>query len=138
MAIPSIRPNGKREAVWRDIDFNFSKNPITNDVVAIVDVKAINNALRNLLLIDTGEYLFQPTKGAGIRSMLFDNLTPAVVQLIKELVKDTINTYEPRAQLDNVEVISTVNSNEILIRITYFALSEEEKITTTVLMERTR
>lgn len=138
MALPTLKQIRVIDAKYRDIDMVFAKHPVTNDIVVKTDIAAINSALSNLLLIDRGEYLFQPMKGAGIRRMLFDNITPAVIKILKEMVKDTINIYEPRASLEDVEVFSEANSNQITIKISYVPVTGEDVVTTTVLMERAR
>lgn len=138
MALPTLKQRKFRDNKFRDVDMRFERHPLTNDVTVKTDIAAISGALSNLILIDKGEYLFQPSKGSGIRRMLFDNITPAVIKILKELIKDTINIYEPRASLEEVEVASAANSNEITIKITYVPSSGEEAVTTTVLMERAR
>jgi phage baseplate assembly protein W len=113
-------------------------NPVSNDVGLLIDEAAIKESLTNLLMTDRGERLFQPTLGSDIRSTLFENNTPATLRILKEQVKQTINSNEPRITLIDVEVTSSYDENTIEVKILFYLRNREKAISVSVFLERAR
>ena len=89
-----------------DLDLNFKRNPITNDVVSKKGQNAIKQSIKNLVLTRIGEKLFNPLVGSYVYNLLFDNIVPETTIALQTSIEDVINTYEPRVYLIDVGVIS--------------------------------
>ena len=61
---------------FRDIDLDFSRNIVTNDVNVVEDVTAIKRAVKNLVQTNFYERPFHPELGCGVRELLFEPFTP--------------------------------------------------------------
>ncbi len=61
---------------FRDIDLDFSRNVVTNDVNIVEDVIAIKRAVKNLVQTNFYDRPFHPELGCGVRELLFENFTP--------------------------------------------------------------
>lgn len=139
MALPILSPVRKRpQGIYKDFHKDLTINPITNDLAIKMDEVAVKDALRNLLLTDRGERLFQPELGSDIRASLFDLNTPTVLLTLKEKVIATINNYEPRVTIIDVEVVSDYDDNRISITIRFYVRNQENAQSVTVFLERTR
>lgn len=138
MTIDVFTPKTKKINLYADFRKDLLQSPLTNDVALIKDEDAVKDALRNIILTDRGERLMQPNLGAGIRELLFENLTPATLQLIKERVITTIETYEPRVELIDVRVGATPEENTVSVLITFYISNREQPITLDVILERIR
>ena len=67
----------KRNSIkFIDIDLNFTRNQITNDIIKVEDVIAVKRAVKNLVQTNFYERPFQPELGCGVRELLFENFTP--------------------------------------------------------------
>ena len=45
--------NEKRSTrVYKDLNLNFTRNPVTGDVTSVTDVNAVKRSIRNLLLMN--------------------------------------------------------------------------------------
>ena len=53
-----------------DLDLNFKRNPITNDVVSKKGQNAIKQSIKNLVLTRIGEKLFNPIVGSYVYNLL--------------------------------------------------------------------
>ncbi len=124
--------------IYADFHKDLTVNPFSNDIALKTDEEAIKDALKNLILIDKGEKLFQPYFGGNIRAMLFELNSPATIKLIQEQIKTTINNYEPRAELIDVEVYSLIDDNKVAIKIIYALKSREDPIEVEFILERVR
>lgn len=138
MSIPVITPLKNRETLYTDFHKDLAINPISSDLALKINEQSINESLKNLILTDKGERLFQPNLGSDVRNTLFENNTPATIKILKERIKDVINNYEPRVTLIDVEISNNYDDERIKIKILYYIINSENPITFTVFLERTR
>ena len=64
--------------IYSDIDFTFTKKPVTGDVALSYDEKAVTRSIRNLLSTKRYERLFDPLLGSNIDALLFENVSPII------------------------------------------------------------
>jgi phage baseplate assembly protein W len=124
--------------IYSDIDFTFTKKPVTGDVALSFDNKAVIRSIRNLLSTRKYERPFDPDLGSNIDALLFENFSPLVASLIEREVIDTINNYEPRALVDSVKVSANPDSNQYDVTITFYIENATLPTTVTLLLERNR
>jgi len=124
--------------IYSDIDFTFTKKPVTGDVALSFDNKAVIRSIRNLLSTRKYERPFDPDLGSNIDALLFENFSPLVASLIEREVTDIINNYEPRALLDSVRVSADPDSNQYDVTITFYIENATLPTTVTLLLERNR
>jgi uncharacterized protein len=136
--ILKITPLGKRLSLYSDFHKDLTINPISKDIALKLDEDAIKESMKNLILTERGERLFQPTLGSNVRKTLFENNTPATLKILQEQVKEVINNFEPRITLIDVEIINNYDSNKVGINIIYYIRNSETPISTTIFLERAR
>ena len=138
MAIQLITPLKARQSLYADFYKDMTVNPITNDLALRYDEDAVKESIKNLVLTDRGERLFQPTLGGDIRAMLFENNTPSTLKIIQEQIKSIINSYETRANVIDVQTTSNIDDNKVAVKIIFSIRNREDPITVTVFLERVR
>lgn len=140
MALPKIKPAAKRRILYKDFPSSMKMNPVTNDISVITDEKAVAEAMRNLIMTNRGERLFQPNLGGNVQRFLFENNSnPAILKLLKEMITDTIVRSEgKRVELIDVEVYGDVDSHGIEVKILYYIRNSEEVQVVNILLERTK
>lgn len=131
-------PKTKKISIYSDFKKDLELSPLSSDITLHKDEDAVKESIKNLILTDRGERLMQPNLGGNIYAMIFENLTPAVLKLIEENVRTTINLYEPRAELQDVTASSNIDDNAVNIRITFYIKNVEQPIELDVFLERTR
>jgi len=127
-----------QRVVYSDFFTDFDKHPIRNTLLRKTNVDAVKQSLRNLLLTDRGERLFQPKLGGHIRGMLFENITAQTFITMQEHIKDVIEAHEPRADVIDVVVAQTFNDHEIQVTIVFRVVNVQEPVTLELLLERVR
>ena len=80
---------------FRDIDLDFNRNTVTNDVNVVEDIIAIKRSVRNLVQTNFYERPFHPELGCGVRGLLFENFTPLTMIYMKRKIEETLINYEP-------------------------------------------
>ena len=121
-----------------DLDLNFKKNPITKDVISKKGQNAIKQSIKNLVLTRIGEKLFSPTIGSYVYNLLFDNIVPETTIALQTSIEDVINTYEPRAIVNQVIVQPDSDNNGYLIVLIVSFVNSPETTTVEFFLERLR
>ena len=104
---------------FKDISMSFQSNPLNNDLIAIKNVNAITRSIRNIVLTTPGEKFFDPDFGSNVSRLLFENVDDITASQIQEEIEFSINNYEPRVKLINVEVIADNDNASFDTIITY-------------------
>ncbi len=104
---------------FKDINISLKKHPVTGDLVVSKDASAIKQAISNLLLTNTGERLFQPKYGSNIRSYLFEPLDYGTAMAIEKSVRNSIDRFEPRVVVLEIECIPNYDENGFDVEMTY-------------------
>jgi phage baseplate assembly protein W len=90
--------------VYADLDISFDPNPLTGDLMVLKDENAVKRALKNVVFMNRGDYLFSPSFGSSIRDSLFENFNSLSRQLLEGNIRDSILSIEPRVGSLNVSV----------------------------------
>ena len=123
---------------FKDLNLDFARNTVTNDVVKIEDVEAIKRSVRNLVNTNFYERPFHPELGCGIRQLLFEPFTPVTSIFIKRKVEEVITNYEPRARLSQVTVNEQPDRNAIAVTVYFYVMNMPEPVSVTTLLQRIR
>ena len=107
---------------FRDLDLDFSRNTVTNDVNVVEDITAIKRAVKNLVQTNFYERPFQPELGCGIRELLFENFTPMTKVFLERKIEEVIVNYEPRVNLQNVAVDDDQDKNRLVVDIYFYVV----------------
>lgn len=128
---------GKRY-VYRDINLDFAKHPLTGDIIAATDVEAIKKSLRNLVQTDLYDCPFDPDKGTNIRGSMFENFSPFTAEFIRAKIHEMVDKYEPRVELQQINIYQREEQHalEVSIYFKIIELNRQEELT--VFVERTR
>ena len=123
---------------YTDIDMAFKVNPVTKDIGRKTDVNAVKQALRNLFMYNRGEKRFDPNFGGNIRAMLFEPVDYVTAGALQKEIEFMIRNYEPRVELDAVQVESDPDGNSYQLRIDFHVIGVREPQVYTSILERLR
>ena len=124
---------------YKDINITFKKHPVTDDLVVSKDASAIKQAIVNLLLTNKGERLMNPTYGSDIRSYLFEPMDFGTANQIKNNIRDTIETFEPRIRVLQISATPNFDDNGFDITMTYNVIgTDTPPVTVDFFLSRTR
>ena len=126
------------DRTFRDLDLNFTIHPVKLDVNTHKDEFAIINSVKNLILTNYYERLFQPQIGSGLRGLLFEPIDSLVAASIEREIVETINNFEPRASVSSVAAVPSSDENRYSIRLEFFIINDPNPITINFFLERIR
>jgi phage baseplate assembly protein W len=130
-----------RKNVYKDLDFNFSRLALSNDVGSKSDTNAIKQSVVNLVMTNFGERPFHPEIGSNVNALLFEPSGPITNSYIQDTIKSAIENFEPRIQITSIRVDDTPNNidqNQIFIRIAFIFLEKNETDSFDIVLERLR
>ena len=130
--------NSKSTKVWKDLNLNFTRNSVTNDIVKIDGVNAVKRSVRNLINTNHYERFFHPELGSGIRELLFENMTPLTEIYLAKKIEEVLVNYEPRVRLIQVLVRGNADENLYNIMIEFYVVNHPEPVTIDTFLERLR
>ena len=134
----SVKKTNRSSRKFKDIDLDFGRNPVTNDVNVVEDVIAIKRAVKNLIQTNFYERPFRPELGCGIRELLFENYTPMVGVFIRDKIKEVIDNFEPRVSLQKVALDDDPDRNRLVVDLYFYIVGMPGPQQVTTFLERLR
>ena len=134
MAIYDSKSSVSKERVNRiysDLDLDFTRNPVTSDIVKLNDVDSVKRSVKNLIQTNHYERPFHPEIGSDIRGLIFDNMTPLTALNLERKVIEVLTNFEPRAKIVNVIAQPQEDANRYHIQISFYVVG----ISTPVVVE---
>ena len=104
---------------FKDISMSFQVNPLNSDLIGLKNENAIARSVRNIVFTLPGEKFFDENFGSRISATLFENIDDISAGLINDEIRQSINRYEPRVELTDVEVSPDFDNNQFDVLIVY-------------------
>jgi len=144
------------KVLYSDFFKNFNVHPEKHDLARHVNEYAVNEALKNLFLTGKGERFFNPTFGTDVRRLLFEPMSPIIMDQLNTMIRDAIISFEPRVSVESVQVdagaqttvfpadertalfSSTSEDNTVSVTIIYTLGTLQKRIVFSTVIERIR
>ena len=110
---------------FKDISMTFQSNPLNDDLIAIKNENAIARSIRNIVFTTPGEKFFNESFGSRITESLFENIDDITATVIVDEIRESINNYEPRVEVDDVKAFPDYENNSFDVIITYDVIGSE-------------
>ena len=123
---------------YSDLDFDFTAHPISGDVVRVKDAISVKRGIKNILLTEITERLFQPDVGSGLKGLLFEQMSDITAQLLEDEVRSAIDSWEERAELIEIIVTPDEEYNRYRVAVTFRIINLLEEQTLEVYLQRER
>ena len=124
--------------IYSDLDLDFNRNTVTNDIPKVEDVNAVKRSVRNLVQTNYYERPFHPEIGCGIRELLFEPYSPIVGIFLKRKIGEVLIAYEPRAAITNIELFDEPDSNRLKVKITFNVKNVTDPVVVETFLQRLR
>ena len=134
----STNKSKRSNRIFKDLDLDFTRNPVTNDIKKIEDVDAVKRSVKNLVQTNFYERPFHPELGCGIRELLFENYTPLTGIFLKRKIEEVITNFEPRVSLNQITVDDEPDRNRLKVSIYFYVVGVEDPVVVETFLERLR
>ena len=131
--------NSKRATrIYKDLDLDFGRNTVTNDVNKLTDVEAVKRSVRNLINTNHFERPFHPEIGGNVRALLFENMTPLTALNLQRKIEEVLSNFEPRAKITQILADPDIDRNGYRLEIKFYVIGIQNPITVETFLERLR
>tara|TARA_Y100000593_G_C4145400_1_gene254368 strand:+ start:54 stop:482 length:429 start_codon:yes stop_codon:yes gene_type:complete len=138
-SVENISNKSKRaNRIYKDLDLDFGRNTVTNDVNKLTDVEAVKRSVRNLINTSHYERPFHPEIGSSVRALLFEPITPLTSLNLQRKVEEVLNNFEPRIKLVQILSRPDADLNRYALRISFYVIGTPLPVTVETFLERLR
>ena len=138
-SVDNISNKSKRaNRIYKDLDLDFGRNTVTNDVNKLTDVEAVKRSVRNLINTSHYERPFHPEIGSSVRALLFEPITPLTSLNLQRKVEEVLNNFEPRIKLVQILSRPDADLNRYALRISFYVIGTPLPVTVETFLERLR
>lgn len=115
----SIRVVQKK--LYSDIDLTLvtKSSGQVGDIYKKTDAAAVKQSIKTLVLTNRFEKPYRPSFGGNLGGMLFELINEETGEEIIERVTESIERYEPRAKVLNIDVYANPDQNSISVRLEF-------------------
>ena len=104
---------------FKDISMTFQSNPLNSDLIALKNEIAIARSIRNIVFTVPGEKFFNENFGSNISRSLFENIDEITASIIVDEIRQSIQNFEPRVNLIDLQAFPDFVNNSFDIKIIY-------------------
>ena len=113
------RQSGASTDLFSDFLTSFLPHPSTGQITKRKNEDSVKMAIRNLVLTKKYERIHNPRYGSNVNHWLFENLNEKEAREIKNEIKFTIETFEPRVELHDVIVDINEDQNAVAVKVIF-------------------
>jgi phage baseplate assembly protein W len=139
--IDKITSSGKaseKAPYYSDFYNNFNMHPHNKTLAKYTNDNAVKRAIRNLIMTQPGERRFQPDFGCDTRRFLFENMSEYIAGLIKDVIKESIDKFEPRVRVLDIIVIGNESNNSYEVSIIFEVINNVNPMSISLTLYRVR
>lgn len=128
----------RENQIFSDFLTDLNPHPVSGDIVKYTNENSVIRSIRNLLLTDRFERLYQPDIGTDIRKMLFEPMDAATAQNISVFTQQTITQFEPRAKIISINVVPDPENNRYIVSLVIAVINKQDPISFNITLDRIR
>ena len=110
---------------FKDISMTFQANPLNDDLIALKNENAIARSIRNIVFTLPGEKFFNASFGSRITESLFENIDDITSTIIVDEITQSIENYEERFKLLDVQASPNYDNNSYDLTIRYLIIGRD-------------
>mgnify|MGYP003652715668 CR=1 FL=1 len=134
----SLNKSKRATVKYKDIDLDFGRNIVTNDINTLTNIEAVKRSVRNLINTSHYDRPFHPEIGSSIRAMLFEPITPLTALNLQRKCEEVLVNFEPRIRLTQITANPDIDRNSYGVRIYFYVVGTTELVQVETFLERLR
>ena len=128
----TLTQTAKKQDLFSDFMDSFAMSPFSEQLSLVKNERAVSQSIKNLILTNFGERLFNPNFGSNINKTLFEPNITDDLNVLEDRIRFSIRNFEPRAILEEV-IVRSSEKTDFTMNPDYAAL-EQEALTTAYVM----
>jgi len=108
--------------IYSDFFDSFASSPNSGDLAMKTNVDSVKQSIKNLVLTDMDERLYQPLIGTNAHEILFEPNDLVAFESLKSYITYVIKNFEPRVQQFQIDIVSEQEDSDYLTINVYFTI----------------
>lgn len=138
MARADVVQRTKPTEHFSDFLNNMDVHPLNKTIGRVLNEDSVRQSLKNLILTNIGERLFQPTIGSDVYKSLFEPNDVITAENISYHISSTIKHNEPRVILLNVITTPNQDDYSFNVNIVFSLINNPATINLNLILRRVR
>ena len=127
----NVREIDRDENIYVGIEFPLDYNETGFFRKTKTIRQQVKSNIRNLILTQKGERIFQPNFGSNLKKLLFTQITPESLKSLEDDIRQSMSTWLPYVNINNLLIFQDDRSpNQVLITLEYSTQVEPEVLDT--------
>ena len=105
--------------LYSDLDLGLPIHPVKKDIIPLSDIRAVKNAVKNLVLTNFSERPFQPKLGSKVTALLFEPTDQFTAIQMKKEIHRLLEDHEPRINATRVQILDDADANAYRVSIEF-------------------
>ena len=105
--------------LYSDLDLGLPIHPVKKDIIPLSDIRAVKNAVKNLVLTNFSERPFQPKLGSNVTALLFEPTDQFTAIQMKKEIHRLLEDHEPRINATRVQILDDADANAYRVSIEF-------------------
>lgn len=114
--------------IYSDIDGRYLKNKQTSDLTKSIDVDAVRNSVKNILLTRKMERRMVPLFGASIEKLLFEPIDDLTAKKLGGAIIDELAYWEPRVVVTGINITGDEELMRYDVNVEYYIQSPNPSV----------
>ena len=127
-----------KDVFYSDFLVNLNAHPETKALTKNTNDEAVKKAVRNLILTNKGERLYNPEFGCDLRNLLFENMNEMTAEEIRLKIADALTKHEPRVRVIDIAVVPDEIANGYYVGLYLEVINSITPITINITLYRVR
>lgn len=128
----------KQRDFYSDFFADLTVHPNTEDLVRYTNEDSVKRSIHNLLLTNKYERMFNPDLGSNINKILFEQISVSSASMLKTYCEETINNFEKRAKLIDIQVDSDEINQSYRVTIYFYVVNKPDPVGLAINLYRVR
>jgi phage baseplate assembly protein W len=134
----TLTQTSRKKEYYSDFLDSFAASPIGGNLAKLTNEQAVKQSIKNLVLTNIGERLYQPKIGSDVLKSLFEPNSPYNFLVLKNNIEACIKYYEPRAKAVEIKVYPSDCECFIYVDIVFYVINNSTQQTVNLTLKRIR
>ena len=125
--------------IYSDFTTEFVVNPLTQQLALVTNGQDVIDSIKRLIMLQPFEREYEDIGGGIIQKLLWEPADTATSVALENDITNTINTYEPRAQLVEVTVsLSPTTQDYYVVDVAFSLVNNPQPVSFQMILSRVR
>ena len=125
--------------IYSDFTTEFAVNPLTQQLALVTNGQDVIDSIKRLIMLQPFEREYEDIGGGIVQKLLWEQADTATTTALQQDITNTINTFEPRAQLVEVTVtLSPKTQDYYVVNVAFFLQNNPDPISFNMILNRIR